>query len=118
MMKDKVFQPALALLIGLMIVVIGLDQWTKSLASSLLSYNSPVEVFALLDWTLLHNKGAAFSFLSNAGGWQRWFFTAISIFAIKVFGQTRSESPAEVYFETSITFVSIDTGGKPKAIQH
>ena len=39
-------------------------------------------------------------------------------YAIKVFGQTRSESPAEVYFETSITFVSIDTGGKPKAIQH
>ena len=81
MMKDKIFQPALAFLIGIMVVIIGLDQWTKSLASSLLTYNNPVEVFALLDWTLLHNKGAAFSFLSNAGGWQRWFFTAISIFA-------------------------------------
>ena len=33
---------------------------------------------ALLNWTLLHNHGAAFSFLSDAGGWQRYFFTSLA----------------------------------------
>jgi signal peptidase II len=34
-----------------------------------------------LNWTLVYNPGAAFSFLSQAGGWQRWFFTVIGIVA-------------------------------------
>ena len=33
---------------------------------------------ALLNWTLLHNYGAAFSFLSDAGGWQRYLFTGLA----------------------------------------
>lgn len=36
-------------------------------------------VFFWLDITRLHNPGAAFSFLAGAGGWQRWFFTALAI---------------------------------------
>jgi signal peptidase II len=62
----------------LVIVVIALDQWTKTLASQSLSYGRAIEVLPVFDLTLLHNKGAAFSFLSDAAGWQRWFFTAIS----------------------------------------
>ncbi|MCK9503626.1 MAG: signal peptidase II [Porticoccaceae bacterium] len=63
----------------LAILLIALDQATKLLASDVLSYAQPVEVLPFLNWTLLHNKGAAFSFLSDAGGWQRWFFTLISV---------------------------------------
>lgn len=33
---------------------------------------------SILNWTLLHNYGAAFSFLSDAGGWQRYFFTSLA----------------------------------------
>ena len=55
----------------LALVVIGLDQWTKGLASDQLSYGRPVEVFSWFNLTLQHNTGAAFSFLSDAGGWQR-----------------------------------------------
>lgn len=55
-----------------------LDQWSKYAASSLLQYGQPVEVLPVLNWTLLHNHGAAFSFLSDQGGWQRWFFTVVS----------------------------------------
>ena len=58
--------------------MIALDQATKQLAVNLLEYGRPVEVLPVLNWTLLHNTGAAFSFLSDAGGWQRWFFTAVS----------------------------------------
>ncbi len=72
-------QPALWVLFTAIAVIIGLDQWTKALATDLLVYGKPVYVMPVLNWTLLHNYGAAFSFLSDQGGWQRWFFMAISV---------------------------------------
>ena len=60
-------------------VVIVLDQYTKGLASAQLQYARPVEVFSWFNLTLQHNTGAAFSFLSDAGGWQRWFFTGLAL---------------------------------------
>jgi signal peptidase II len=60
-------------------VVVGLDQWTKHLAATHLVMFEPQEVFAWLNWRLAHNSGAAFSFLAGAGGWQRWFFTALAL---------------------------------------
>ncbi|ARN72831.1 signal peptidase II [Oceanicoccus sagamiensis] len=66
--------------IGLLvaIIIIALDQWTKYLASTQLSYGLPVEILPVFNLTLQHNTGAAFSFLADAGGWQRWFFTIVS----------------------------------------
>ena len=66
-------------------IIIALDLWTKQIASAELDYARPVEILPFLNFTLLHNPGAAFSFLSDAGGWQRWFFTAISLVASVVF---------------------------------
>ncbi len=63
---------------ALALVVIALDQYTKGVASSELQYGQPLRVFSWFNLTLQHNSGAAFSFLSDAGGWQRYFFTAIS----------------------------------------
>lgn len=63
----------------LALLIITLDQATKLLATNLLEYGRPVEVLPVLNWTLLHNTGAAFSFLSDAGGWQRWLFTLVSV---------------------------------------
>ena len=61
-------------------LVVALDQTTKQWADAALDYNRPVSVIdGFFNFTLLYNKGAAFSFLSNAGGWQRWFFTALSL---------------------------------------
>lgn len=60
------------------IVIVALDQWTKFLASSQLTYGIPIEILPVFNLTLQHNTGAAFSFLADAGGWQRWFFTAVS----------------------------------------
>jgi len=65
--------------LGWSALVIILDQLTKWLAVKNLTYQLPVEVFSGLNWTLLHNFGAAFSFLSNAGGWQRWFFLIVGV---------------------------------------
>lgn len=59
-------------------LVIILDQGTKYLASTMLDHAS-VPVLPFLNFALTYNSGAAFSFLSSAGGWQRWFFVVISI---------------------------------------
>lgn len=59
-------------------LIVLLDQWSKTVASIQLDYGYAVEISPLLDFTLMHNEGAAFSFLNDAGGWQRWFFVGIS----------------------------------------
>ena len=66
-------------------LVVVLDQVTKYFAEQNLSYCAPIKVIpGFLSMTLVYNKGAAFNFLSDAGGWQRWFLMLVSI-AISVF---------------------------------
>ena len=65
--------------LGLSVVVVVLDQWTKHIALDTLQYADPVAVIPFLNWTLVYNFGAAFSFLSDAGGWQRWFFIILAL---------------------------------------
>ena len=59
-------------------LVVLLDWQTKQLVSQHLQLYRPVEVFSWLNITLAHNYGAAFSFLADAGGWQRWFFITLA----------------------------------------
>ncbi len=59
--------------------IVVLDQITKWIATAKLDYATPVAVFPGLNWTLIHNYGAAFSFLGNASGWQRWFFSTVAL---------------------------------------
>ncbi|GAA6135092.1 signal peptidase II [Oceaniserpentilla sp. 4NH20-0058] len=63
----------------LALLTIILDLVTKQMAENFLQYAQPVYVLPMFDLTLLYNKGAAFSFLANESGWQRWFFTVIAI---------------------------------------
>ncbi len=65
--------------IWLAVVVVVFDQLTKYIASTSLEMLQPVAVMPMFNWTLMHNTGAAFSFLSDAGGWQRWFFAVIAV---------------------------------------
>jgi len=58
-----------------------LDQCTKWLALSHLQLGIPQPVLPLLNWLLLFNPGAAFSFLAQGSGWQRWFFTLLGLAA-------------------------------------
>ena len=60
-------------------LVIVLDLATKWLASSYLVLHEPVAIMPMFNLTLMHNTGAAFSFLSSAAGWQRWFFSIIAL---------------------------------------
>jgi len=75
-MRTQELPVALYYVLALLLLV--LDLWTKSLASEYLNYAEPVVLTSYFNLTLLHNTGAAFSFLSSAGGWQHWLFGGIA----------------------------------------
>lgn len=60
-------------------VVIIIDQLTKWVMSSWLSLYETVSIMPFFNLTMAHNTGAAFSFLAQAGGWQRWFFVGLAM---------------------------------------
>ena len=59
--------------------VVALDLATKAWVSASFQYGESRVVLPFFNLVLAHNTGAAFSFLAGAGGWQRWFFTAVTI---------------------------------------
>jgi signal peptidase II len=65
-------------------VVLILDQGSKWFADSLLGPHDAVPLLPFLDLRKAYNPGAAFSFLSDASGWQRWFFSGLAVLIIGV----------------------------------
>jgi len=55
-----------------------LDRATKALVNSTLMLGQEVPILPIFSWIRLHNEGAAFSFLNDAGGWQRWFLVVLA----------------------------------------
>lgn len=73
---------ALALMLPWLIlaVVVGvLDQVTKQMVMARLHYGQMIPITSFFDLVLVFNTGAAFSFLAEHGGWQRWFFTVLAV---------------------------------------
>ncbi len=60
-------------------IIVLLDQLSKWLVLAFLRPGDSIYVAPFFNWVLTFNPGAAFSFLSDAGGWQRWFFTALAL---------------------------------------
>lgn len=66
--------------LALSVLIFLLDQWSKLyFENSLQLYQQIVVIPDYFSWTLAYNTGAAFSFLADAGGWQRWFFALIAL---------------------------------------
>ncbi|MDO8299645.1 signal peptidase II, partial [Lacisediminimonas sp.] len=57
-------------------------QLTKIVVIQLLNYGDSRTITGFFNLVLAYNKGAAFSFLADQGGWQRWFFTGIAVVAV------------------------------------
>ena len=76
-MLNKQVNPLRWLWLTLLIVI--LDQITKSWISQTLTLYESVAIFSFFNFTLVHNTGAAFSFLAEAGGWQRWLLTGLAL---------------------------------------
>jgi signal peptidase II len=63
--------------LGIALIVILLDQFTKTLITGFFQYGDSRTVTPFFNLVRAHNTGAAFSFLAGAGGWQRWFFVVL-----------------------------------------
>ena len=70
--------------LGWAVVVLIVDQFTKVLILGYYQLGDSTPITSFFNVVRVHNTGAAFSFLANAGGWQRWFFTGIGIVAAVV----------------------------------
>ena len=68
----------LTLWLGVATVVVLLDQLSKITMSRLLAYGESQAITGYFNLVMVYNPGAAFSFLSDQGGWQRWFFSALA----------------------------------------
>ena len=62
-------------------IIVALDLYTKHLTQQAFAFGEKLYVTSFFDLVRYHNEGAAFSFLADAGGWQKWFFTAIAAIA-------------------------------------
>ncbi len=93
----------------LAMIIVGLDQWTKTLAVQHLELYQPVSISAFFNLTLMHNTGAAFSLLVEAGGWQRWLFSGIAILASAIILMVLYKLPR--YRLWAITGLSLILGG-------
>lgn len=70
--------------LGISAVVVALDLYTKHLIQGAFAYGEMLTLTSFFDLVRYHNEGAAFGFLAQAGGIQKWFFSGVSIIAIVV----------------------------------
>ena len=73
--------PSMLLWLGIALVVLLADQFTKLLIVGSFQLGDSQTITSFFNLVRVHNSGAAFSFLSSASGWQRWFFTGIGVVA-------------------------------------
>ncbi|MDO9053284.1 MAG: signal peptidase II [Gallionella sp.] len=91
--------------LGLAALVVVLDQISKLWISSHFVYMESVRILSVFDIALLHNAGAAFSFLSDAGGMQRWLFTAIAVIASVVITLLLRKHAGETLFALALSLI-------------
>ncbi len=78
-MNNEVFpKPTGLVWMWLSIFVVAADQLTKWIVTNQLELYEVLPLGSMLELTRLHNTGAAFSLLAQAGGWQRWFFVGLA----------------------------------------
>ena len=80
-MATKKSRGALLPWLGIAVIVVVLDQFTKTLVMGMFALNDSHTVTSFFNIVRVHNTGAAFSFLAGAGGWQRWFFVGLGALA-------------------------------------
>ena len=86
-------------------VVIVLDQLSKAAITSHFVYGESLPITSFFNLVLAHNTGAAFSFLSDAGGMQRWLFSLIAVVASVWIVWLLRKHQAEKLFSFSLAFI-------------
>ncbi|TDM09383.1 MAG: signal peptidase II [Ideonella sp. MAG2] len=97
--------PSLALWLGLAAVIILLDQFTKVLIVGNFQLGDSHTVTSYFNVVRVHNTGAAFSFLADAAGWQRWFFVGLGAVASGVIVWMLRSHPTQKLFCLAVTLI-------------
>lgn len=89
--------------LGLAAIVAVLDQFTKVLILGYYQLGDSTPVTSFFNVVRVHNHGAAFSFLADAGGWQRWFFTGIGVVAVGFMVWMLKSHPGQKLFSLAVS---------------
>ena len=97
--------PSLALWLGLAVLVVVLDQFTKTLILGAFELGDTRPVTSFFNLVRVHNSGAAFSFLAGAAGWQRWFFIGLGLAAAGFIVWMLRTHPTQKLFCFAVTMI-------------
>ena len=86
-------------------IIVALDLYTKHLIEKAFAFGDIKPINAFFDLVRYHNEGSAFGFLNDAGGWQKWFFAAISVVAIVVMSYLINKHQSEKIFAWGLALV-------------
>ena len=91
--------------IGIAALIVLVDQFTKVLVLGSFQYGESLPITSFFNLVRVHNLGAAFSFLADAGGWQRWFFTGLGTLAALVMVWLLRAHAGQRLFCSAISFI-------------
>jgi len=86
-------------------LLIGLDQLSKLIIVNSYALGQQTVLTSWFNIVRVHNAGAAFSFLSDAGGWQRWFFVGLGVIAVAVLAFLMIRHAGQVLFSLAATLI-------------
>lgn len=86
-------------------LLIGLDQLSKLIIVNSYALGQQTVLTSWFNIVRVHNAGAAFSFLSDAGGWQRWFFVGLGVLAVAVLAFLMIRHAGQVLFSLAATLI-------------
>ena len=86
-------------------LLIGLDQLSKLIIVNSYALGQQSVLTSWFNIVRVHNTGAAFSFLSDAGGWQRWFFVGLGVLAVAVLAFLMIRHAGQVLFSLAATLI-------------
>ncbi|WP_414696965.1 signal peptidase II [Paraburkholderia sp.] len=105
MSKTSARSSSLAPWLGIALIVILFDQLTKIAIRKIFEYGVPHQITSFFNLILVYNRGAAFSFLAMAGGWQRWAFTALGVVAALVICYLLKRHSGQKMFCTALALI-------------
>jgi signal peptidase II len=97
--------PGLLFWLGLALIVILADQVTKTLIVGQFALGDVRRVTDFFNLVRAHNAGAAFSFLNDASGWQRWFFVAVGLVASGIIVWMIRSNPSQKLFCFGVSMI-------------
>jgi signal peptidase II len=97
--------PGLWIWLGLAVVVVLLDQLSKTVILGNFQLNDSRSVTSWFNLVRVHNSGAAFSFLAGASGWQRWFFVGLGTLASAFIVWMLKKHPGQKLFCFAVTMI-------------